>query len=144
MRKRGRGALYPGSSGKGTPRAVARATWLGRGPTATVSIISGWLKTRRALASPVPRALTEASCQQVTGQLPAYRLRSFNAGRCRPAACCALAGCLAYTGLLPAGIQVPEMHPSPAPPYLPRRRKQSSFRAGFVFWGAIHAFRVRR
>jgi hypothetical protein len=48
MHKRGRGAIYSCSSGKSTPRAVERTTWLGRRPTATVSRNFGWLKTRWA------------------------------------------------------------------------------------------------
>jgi hypothetical protein len=71
MRKRGQGApLYPGSSGKGKPRAVERTTWLGRRPTATVSRIFGWLKTRWAFwrmgVPHPPRHLTPnpALCQQ--------------------------------------------------------------------------------
>jgi hypothetical protein len=56
MRKRGQGALYPGSSGKSTPKAVERTTWLGRGPTVAIGRDFCWLKTRWA------RCLGQARC----------------------------------------------------------------------------------
>jgi hypothetical protein len=48
MRKRGQGAIYSCSSGKSTPRAVERTTWLGRGPTVAIGRDFCWLKTRWA------------------------------------------------------------------------------------------------
>ena len=49
MHKRGRGAIYSCSSGKSTPRAVERTTWLGRGPTVAIARDFCWLKTRWAI-----------------------------------------------------------------------------------------------
>jgi hypothetical protein len=51
MRKRGQGAICSCSSGKSTPRAVERTTWLGRGPTVAIGRDFCWLKTRWALIS---------------------------------------------------------------------------------------------
>jgi hypothetical protein len=44
----GQGAIYSCSSGKSTPRAVERTTWLGRGPTVAIARGFCWLKTRWA------------------------------------------------------------------------------------------------
>jgi hypothetical protein len=48
MRKRGQGAIYSCRSGKRTPSGVERTTWLGRGPTGSISRNFGELKTGRA------------------------------------------------------------------------------------------------
>jgi hypothetical protein len=95
MRKRGQGAIYSCSSGKRTPRAVERTTWLGRGPTVAISRTFGELKTRWAggvaasangtgyfyiaLAPQLPSFLLEglgsSTFLEPPGRIPSFRRR---------------------------------------------------------------------
>jgi hypothetical protein len=72
MRKRGQGATYSCSSGKSTPRAVERTTWLGRGPTVAIARDFCWLKTRWAVRSRISGRVYF----QLTTDLPLFRPRT--------------------------------------------------------------------